>query len=155
MEHIYYYRAPNQSATKVTEFCKILNEHTNKLKNTNTIVTGDFNFNILAKTDNNVQKYINTLLSNNLHLCDHNTITREISSTSLDHIHTNFFASHINLQYVPYDILDHRLIFIEINNTKFTTTNMNKPKTIKIINYDKLQQTLIESPINLNTVYLT
>lgn len=54
-----------------------------KTKNTNVIVMGDININILSEAIQ-TEEYLNTLASNNLYLCDTKTITREASRTAID-----------------------------------------------------------------------
>lgn len=145
------YRAPSKLLDHVSHFITKLNEHISKLPCTNTIITGDFNFNVLEYDDRNTQTYINTMLSNSFYICDDSTITRSISQTSLDHIHTNHFTSTIQLNYAPYDLLDHQLIFIEVINTNVTAMKIKKTFTVQKTNFYKLKQSLINAPIILNT----
>lgn len=110
------YRRPNYSSAHINTFIDELNNHLNKIKNTNTIITGDMNINVLDSDDENTELYINTMIANDMYICDKTTITREVSQKSLDHVFTNNLTKKFILTYAPYDVLDHKLIFIEIND---------------------------------------
>lgn len=139
------YRPPNHNQHSVNNFLHMIN-HTS----TNTIVTGDFNFDTIEKNDNTLQ-YLDTMLMNNLYICNTDVITRDATGTALDHIHTNNLHSQLNIHYVPYDILDHKIIFIEINNTTLPTTEYHTKQTTRKTDYISLNTQLQQTPIQLQT----
>lgn len=69
--------------------------------------------------------------------------------TWLDHIHTNKIQQEITLQYVPYNRLDHKLMFIEIHKTKLIPISKIINES-KYINFNKLNLKLQESPTQIN-----
>lgn len=81
------YRQPDNTVAAVDEFLNNLKQFINYNNNKNILIIGDFNFNILNKyNDNNVNKYVELIQSNNFYFCDHITITRPSSNSILDHI---------------------------------------------------------------------
>lgn len=84
-----------------------------------------------------------------MHICNTDIVTRDISQTSLDHIYTNNFETTTHQHYAPYDLLDHKLIFIETTNTNVTVTN-NRNNTTTAVNYQKLKQRINETTITTN-----
>lgn len=151
------YRAPSKIQNKIIDFLNKINTHLSEINNTSTIITGDFNFNVRDMDDNTVQSYLTMMRSNNMHICDTNTITRDLSQTSLDHIHTNIFDQNIDLHYVPYDMLDHRLIVIEIinNNNINIQQTTTPPYTRKKINHEQLKINLQNTNFIINTTQTT
>lgn len=112
------YRPPNAEQQKINHFITTIEDHLYRINNTtvNIIVTGDYNFDTIDENDQYVQQHRNTMLSHNLHICNTSIVTREPSQTALDHIFINNFNVLVKLQYVPYNILDHRLIFVELSD---------------------------------------
>ena len=76
-----------------------------------------------------------------LFICDKYTPTRTASNTCIDHFHTNECHQKLSLQYVPYDMLDHKMIFIELIN-KNEKCIKNTTKTISHINYNNINSIL-------------
>lgn len=113
-------------------------------------IIGDFNFNLKDKVDNTVIQYSNLVSSYNCHIIDKNTITRPISGACLDHVITNNLTHKMNLQYVDYDIFDHRLMFIEIIGHKIQTNKKENSVIYEKINFDNLRNSLIRNPIKIN-----
>lgn len=109
---------------------------------------GDFNINTRNNDNQITQQHLNTMASNNLHICDKNTITRTASNTTIDHIFTNNLNTQINLSYISHDILDHKIICIELTNTK--VPNKKIQYTVKKINYKKLDHELTNKPIHID-----
>ena len=70
------------------------------------------------------------------------TPTRTASNTRIDHFHTNELHQKLSLQCVPYDMLDHKMIFIALmNNNEKCIKNTNKT-IYHIINYNKINSVL-------------
>lgn len=136
------YRTPNTRADRISNFLSTLHYHIDKLKNSNTIITGDFNFNTLNEDDQHVQSYLNIMQSNGMHICNKSVITRDISKTALDHIYTNSFETQSNLHYVPYVNLDHRLIIVESVNVKVPIMK-HQTNNYTSIDYKKTPRTII------------
>lgn len=152
------YRQPNYNQYKVTEFIHTLNHFLSTIE-TDSIVTGDFNFNTIEKNNQLTQQYLDTMLTHNLYICNTEVVTRDISRSSLDHIHTNNLRTKLQLHYVPYDILDHRLIFIENTDTTLPLIKCNARYTSRTINYTTLQNQIRNSSFqlcttqNINNIY--
>lgn len=139
------YRPPNTNAIKISDFLTTLHHHVNKLKNSNTIITGDFNFNTLNEEDQQVQAYLNVMHSNGMYICNKSIITRDLTKTALDHIYTNDFGTQSNLHYAPYAILDHQIILIETVNTKVPIKTY-QGNNYTSINYEQLKNQITSSP---------
>lgn len=146
------YRPPNTKQEIVNNFNTTIDDHLSRINNHsgNILITGDFNFNTIEENDRHVQQYLKTMLTHNLHICNTNVVTRNVTQTALDHILTNNFAVQIILRYVYYDILDHRLIFVELCDTAPIQINCNRVETKKT-DLMKLKQSLQETPITINT----
>lgn len=137
------YRAPNANTSKLNTFLQILQDHLTKVENESVYVVGDFNINILIN-DNATQSYISMMHTNAFFLCDNASVTRAASNTCLDHIHTNNIFQNMHIQYMSYDLFDHHMILIEIENrntitktlakTTKTKTNQNKINEYIMIN---------------------
>lgn len=143
------YRPPERSNESVNKFITTLNDHLNTTKQNNTsFVIGDFNIDLLEAESQATQNYINMMHRNNFYVRDSTTETRPVSHTCIDHIHTNQNHLEISLQYAPYNLFDHQLLFIEIlktnikNNTKPSSSHQNK-----FLNLNKLTHSLQSSPL--------
>lgn len=132
-----------------------------KKKCKNILIIGDFNFN-LAKinTDTSVTKYVQLVKTNNYHFCDLITVTRPSSQSVLDHVITNNLTQKISIHYVDHDISDHSLIFLEIENQRFSQKTNPQKKLPKVtLNIGKLKTSLTTHPItitndeNVNLIY--
>lgn len=145
------YRAPKTNNIKLQHFFDQMNNHLEKInaiENAHVLVNGDFNINTRNENNPIAQQHIDNMLANNLYICDHKTITRRATSTAIDHVFTNNLTTQINLSYVTYDILDHRLICIEFTETKVPYTKISY--TVKKINFEKLAMDLKNNPIETN-----
>ncbi|KAL1403407.1 hypothetical protein pipiens_019378, partial [Culex pipiens pipiens] len=96
-----------------------------------TIVTGDFNLDLLTTTTA-VQRYTNIVLSNGFIFCGHRPTRFE---ACLDHILTNNTELQVAVQQLQYNLFDHDAMFIEATRTidcissgrvSFTKTDVNK-----------------------------
>lgn len=143
------YRAPGIIREDVDNFLSQLQNHIHNTKNQNSIITGDFNFNLIENNNNTTQKYRTSVELNNMYFCDDQTVTRNVSGTAIDHIITNIINKPIHLHYLNYDVLDHNIIFIEICNTHIE--NITNKYTVKYIDQTKIKEQLIERPILVNT----
>lgn len=84
--------------------------------------------------------------ANGLHICDQKVITRKATSKTIDHVFTNNFDAHINLNYVDYDILDHRMICVELTDTRIQDERVCYT-TARKIDFAKLEMMLQKHPI--------
>lgn len=145
------YRPPDKSTLKVKEFLTKFDEMLIDCKNTKSFVFGDFNMDILNKTEENIQKYIETVSVNNFHICDKTTVTRNISNTCLDHVLTNDVNQKITINHIPYDLFDHNIIVTELES--ITTHPTHK----KNISYNKINtvklSALLQEKIELTSEY--
>lgn len=146
------YRAPKINNEKLQRFFFQMNNHLDKINsidNARILVSGDFNINTRNENNPIAQRHIDNMTANGLYICDSKTITRRATSTAIDHIFTNNLTTQINLNYITYDILDHRLICIEFTETKIPHTKVNY--TVKKINFEKLDADLKNDPIQTDT----
>lgn len=146
------YRVPKTNNNKIHRFFLQMNEHLEKIntiEHTYAIVNGDFNINVRNENNPITNQHIDNMLTNNLYICDTKTITRRATSTTIDHIFTNNITDQINLSYVTHDRLDHRIICIEVTNTKMPNTKTSY--TVKKINHEKLNADLKQNPIQSDT----
>lgn len=143
------YRKPNGLIDEVKCFLDTLEKFlTDSSKDT--LIVGDFNFNLKLKDESIINEYINVLQRNNFYICNNSTITRLASNSVLDHVITNNIAQNVALTYVDNDHFDHRIIFVELNELRpIINTNLNQYKT-ENIDVNKLNNSLIKSPIQLN-----
>lgn len=121
------------------------------LRNTsnNTIVVGDFNFNLKLKEDVNINAYKNLIQGCNFHICDETTITRPASQSVLDHVLTNNINQEISLYYLENDNFDHNMIFIEAIKLK-----PDQPAPVlnkQILDIEKLKKHLQTQPIQIDS----
>lgn len=143
------YRAPYNNTENISTFFTEFNNILEKLQSTRSIITGDFNINIL-NNNSMTHEYKTIITTNAMYLCDTNTITRDTCKTAIDHVITNTLDKTINIQYAPYDLLDHKLMFIEIKDTEIeTVTNYNR--MISSICQPIVYTHLTNSPIQINT----
>lgn len=105
------YRQPNNRLDHIAAF---LDKLENCLANTsrNTIVVGDFNFNLNLKNDSTIEEYISLINSNNFFICNKTIITRTASNTIIDHVLTNNIDQQMVLNFLENDYFDHKLILI-------------------------------------------
>jgi Reverse transcriptase (RNA-dependent DNA polymerase) len=142
------YRPPDER--NPTEFLELLEE---MLTNSETIICGDLNINLLGKKTI-VYDYKDLLSTSGYFLInkiDYNHATRiskdTKSKTIIDHFITNIYNLESECTLIDNDISDHRIIVLSCNN------NNIKPipeKIIKIVDYNNLQSNLFKYPIVLN-----
>lgn len=123
------YRPPNTKAEKVERFFTTLMNHLDNIERENSYCIGDFNIDTLSN-DNLTHKYLSTMQSYGFYICDKTTVTRPISNTCIDHLHTNQLQQKICLQYASYDQLDHTMIFVELNNNTHRETKQQQEQRI-------------------------
>lgn len=152
------YRPPNHLVPHVSDFLNKLDEVLNNVCQLNILlyIIGDFNFNLKDNNNRVVIKYINIVHSYGLQIIDNNTITRIKTGTCLDHVIVNDSKSNIHLQYVDYDIFDHRLLFIEIIDSRKNDYSKNSENAvsdsllIEKVNYDGFRISLQNHAISVN-----
>lgn len=147
------YRSPTANNNSTEIFFQILSVHLDTIGNENHYCLGDFNINTINDSTLN-NKYISIMQSYGLFICDKNTVTRAASSTCIDHIHTNNVNHQIQIQYAPYDMLDHKIIFVELIDTSTSIRDLKiTSKSIKIINQIQVTKKLKEKINNINIKY--
>lgn len=152
------YRPPDRSTSTVKEFLIKLDELLQDCKNTKSFVFGDFNLDILKKSEENIQKYTETVAVNNFHICDKTTVTRIASNTCLDHILTNDVNQKISISHIPYDLFDHNIIVTELESITTHTTikkniSYNKVNTVKLSALLQEKIEVIDEYEEVNTMY--
>lgn len=145
------YRPPDTNVAKHHQFLQFLQRHLDTMQNEKVYIIGDFNINV-RENNNIVQNYLSTMQMYGLYICDTSTITRPISNTCLDHLHTNEIHKQIILQYVQYDRLDHLMIFVEILDTVPLAIHQTSILS-KTINHEKINQYLKSNGLNCKINY--
>lgn len=141
------YRSPDNNKNSLNNFFSLLESHLNEIKNNNSLVIGDFNFNIKNNLDKNVIEYKNIAESNGFFFCDDST-TRPISGTCLDHILKNNLSKKVIITHLSTNITDHNILLLEINENKFINKTTTQHKVIKT-NVNQLKHHL--SNCNIDT----
>lgn len=101
-------RPPDNTVEQIKKVLLTLDDHLNNIsRNNNSIVIGDFNFDLIENNTQSTLNYLNTVYSNNFFVCDKTTVIRPVSNTCLDHVLINKNQLEIKLQYVPYNLSDH------------------------------------------------
>lgn len=147
------YRSTKYLNSDIDNFLEKITELNEKVGNKENLIIGDFNLDLINKTDN-AHKYLNTMKTYNFYNLYEDLITRPISRTCLDHIHTNNLNNVFNIQHLEYDIFDHNIIFIENISKTTQNDNDNYINTKKIIDYLKLNNTLNNTFFDLNYLNL-
>ena len=108
------YRPPRQDKNSIDSFnnslCYILN-NINKTKN-KCIILGDSNFNLLDSLDHHTDAFVETMFSFSYYpLINKPTRITEKSSSTIDHIWTNFTNTKIFSGIIAHPVADHLPIF--------------------------------------------
>lgn len=144
-EFICVYRSPsNRNIENFINDLEILINHNNSNNTSVTCLLGDININLLDEDNDEVNSYLNTLSQYNF-ISYINTITREQgdSKTCIDH----FFCSGLDPSSIHSCVIetrqtDHYSQYIKIKND-LETIKDNRDFTIEIIDYTKLNSTLV------------
>ena len=119
------YRPPNTSLasfnTDFFQFLEQLNYYSNK--NTNFLLAGDFNINILNQAENLTVKFLDNMYANNL-IPTINLPTRipDYTATLIDNIYTTY-KNITNASIIYCDITDHLPIILALKINKFHVIN--------------------------------
>lgn len=127
----------NNSISQIEIFLKYIDHITREFKNS--IIVGDFNFNLLEVTQT-ILKYLSIINSNNyslLNKIDKTMITRSTNGhhgSIIDHIISDIFQFKYIFSILENSISDHNLIILGTNNNKIISCN----KTITKTNYQNI-----------------
>jgi hypothetical protein len=143
------YRPPG-AIRENDEFLELLQE---MLLNTETIIFGDFNIDLL-KMNSLGRDYRNTLAASGYYVINQieqkfATRIAEVTNSKkiIDHGVSNMYNLKGEMFYIDNDISDHRILLLNINNNKQITQETDK---LKIIDYNQLQSSLHREPIAVN-----
>lgn len=145
------YRAPNTNTQKIDFFFHTLTTHLESIGSFNSYCIGDFNINTL-NDDTLTQRYLATMQSYGLFICDKSSITRPAAKTCIDHLHTNQLHQNIHLHYTSYDMLDHTMIFVELVNTT-QNQNIQSLKQISVISQNHVNENINNNSHNIYATY--
>lgn len=134
-------------------FIEILEQY---LTNAPTIILGDVNMNLLNPSAYCI-KYLDTIISSNYFIL--NNVNKDyptrlynnsiIEGTIIDHIISNIEDIKYSLQYQNTYLSDHKLLHFIMNCTTSTKKAIETPKSIPIINYNKIQTYLQNHPLTI------
>lgn len=141
----------NNSISQIEIFLKYIDHITREFKNS--IIVGDFNFNLLEVTQT-ILKYLSIINSNNyslLNKIDKTMITRSTNGhhgSIIDHIISDIFQFKYIFSILENSISDHNLIILGTNNNKIISCN----KTITKTNYQNIILDIYSTDFtNINT----
>lgn len=141
------YRPPETLNTTLDSFMQLLDNFLTARGNHTTIITGDFNLDLLTTTSA-VQRYTNIVLSNGFFFCGNRPTRYE---ACLDHVLTNTNELLITVQQLQYNLFDHDAMFIEIDRpierSPKTTTYYRKVDT------SKFREFLLNNPTHTNELF--
>ena len=135
------YRPPNTSLasfnTDFFQFLEQLNYYSNK--NTNFLLAGDFNINILNQAENLTVKFLDNMYANNL-IPTINLPTRitDHTATLIDNIYTTY-RNITNSSIIYCDITDHLPIILALKINKFHVIN-NKSRFFRNMNANNIAE---------------
>lgn len=145
------YRPPD---TSIDEFVDHLDEQMDKYKNLTII--GDFNINLLNKT-NQTQQYLELLELNNYKVINqieekYATRETETSQSIIDHVITNYENLNFEIKLESMHNLDHKLMHVIVTKVKMTQVKMTKTyyTIIDKVNLKKQVKGMIEKEQNLD-----
>jgi Reverse transcriptase (RNA-dependent DNA polymerase) len=143
------YRPPYSNVTLVSDFlCKF--EEILKDCDGTTIITGDFNFDLIDQ-DANTKKYIDISTSAGFHFLYNCDVTREASKTCIDHVLINNLKKSYEVNIMPYDLLDHKIVITEIISEEKTKVVTNKHHDRTYIDYYMLKKIMQKENLTYKT----
>ena len=108
------YRPPRQNKNSIDSFNNSLHHVLNNINKTKSkcIISRDFNFNLLDSVDHRTGAFVETMFSFNYYpLINKPTRITEKSSSTIDHIWTNFTNTKISSGIIVHPVADHLPIF--------------------------------------------
>lgn len=141
------YRPPYSDKTKVTSFFDKIEEiiqHSRKLW-----IIGDFNFDLLNKSDNTIQYYQELMNSHGfliLNKVEPQFCTRHAAKTIIDHIITNIIDLPYSVAVNDVHLGDHQMILLSIKQTPILKEK--KFFTKKILQYENIDINSLQLQIN-------